>query len=275
MIIGFFISLIFIFSSFFLYGLIFIFVLILVLYFLEGSSRRRLLPKVREETDNHKALRETGIRWLLRVSGRGVFLLDRAKVGLPRTIADQSMFDELRKIEVPKGLVEPETVRNSIPTSTIGSIFAVIASVFLLIMFVRITQSTAPSGTKTFAWIMIPVMSWFFLAGVLGVPVLQKSKVLPEFWRRIGRRQVFSRGYVAGPGWVKFGKIVWNANTDLLLIRRHSFRSSRAIIECMLVSRTHRRRITFSGLHDDDFLALFCNWNVSDVRLEFVNSELS
>jgi len=255
--------------------LIAVFVLPLCIYIFDVCSRRRLLPKVKEETNNHKALRETGIRWLHRTSGRGTKTLDRAKATLPRTVADQSMFEELRKVEVPEGLVEPETVRNSKPGSTLGSIFAVIFSILSLIMFARITQSTANSGTKTFAWIMIPVMSWLLLVSVLSAPLLQKSNVLPSFWRRIGRGQTLKRGFVVGPGWIKFGNVVWNANTDMLLIRRHSFRGVRSNIDCMFVSNTNRRRITFSGIDDEDFRTLFGFWNVEDVRLEFIDSELS
>lgn len=275
MLVGFFFSVLFILAGFFFYGVLLLFTFLCPAVLLEAVSKRRLLPRVREETANHKALKESGISWLLRVSGRGVHQFNRVEVGLPRTIADQSMVDELSLIAIPSGLVEPELVRNSKPGSTIGSIFAVVFSCFFLMVLARITQSTAQFGTKIFAWCMIPIFIWVLLVNVLSVPVLQKSTLLPAFWRCIGRGQAFRRAFVVGPGWVKFGNVVWNANTDALLIRRHGFRSARASLNCMLVSKTHSRRITFSGLHDEDFRTLFGYWNVDEVRLEFVDSELS
>jgi hypothetical protein len=43
----------------------------------------------------------------------------------------------------------------------------------------------------------------------------------------------------------------------------------------MFAGPEKRRRMTFSGVSDDDFQLLFGAWNVDDVRMEFVDSELS
>ena len=86
---------------------------------------------------------------------------------------------------------------------------------------------------------------------------------------------MFKRAFKAGPGWIKFGKMVWRGDTDLLLIRRVGWRSGKAEIDCLLVSKDCRRRVKFIGVKDEDFRILFGFWNIDDVRLEFVDSELS
>ena len=84
-----------------------------------------------------------------------------------------------------------------------------------------------------------------------------------------------SRPIVVGPGWVKLGKTVWRGDRDMFFIRRTGFRLASSEIDCMFAGPEKRMRMTFSGVGDDDFQLLFGAWNVDDVRIEFVDSELS
>ena len=86
---------------------------------------------------------------------------------------------------------------------------------------------------------------------------------------------MLSKPIVAGPGWVKLGGRVWRADRDMLLIRRTGFRLATSEIDCMFAGPEKRRRMTFSGIFDEDFQLLFGAWNVDEVRLEFVDSVLS
>ena len=61
----------------------------------------------------------------------------------------------------------------------------------------------------------------------------------------------------------------------MLLIRRVGWRSAKADISCLLVSAASRKKIRFSGVNDVDFRTLIEFWNVDDVRMEFVESEIS
>ena len=76
---------------------------------------------------------------------------------------------------------------------------------------------------------------------------------------------MLSRPIVVGPGWVKLGKTVWRGDRDMLFIRRTGFRLASSEIDCLLVGPECRRRMTFSGVGDEDFQLLYGAWNVEDV----------
>ena len=124
-------------------------------------------------------------------------------------------------------------------------------------------------------WVMTLAMLWNLLRLILGLPILHRSRNMPPLLRAIGRGKVIGKSFVAGPGWVKFGKNVWRCDRDMLLIRRTGYRSASAEIECLLVGPEKRRGLKFSGLKDDDFKILFGAWHVDDMRFEFIESELS
>ena len=105
--------------------------------------------------------------------------------------------------------------------------------------------------------------------------MIHRSRKLPELLRRIGRRRMMSRAFVVGPGWVKFGSKVWRADRDMLLIRRVGYRLASSEIDCMFAGPESRRRLTFSGVGDEDFQLLFGAWNVDEIRLEFIDSDIS
>jgi hypothetical protein len=86
---------------------------------------------------------------------------------------------------------------------------------------------------------------------------------------------MMSRAFVVGPGWVKFGSKVWRADRDMLLIRRVGYRLASSEIDCMFAGPESRRRLTFSGVGDEEFQLLFGAWNVDEIRLEFIDSDIS
>ena len=126
-----------------------------------------------------------------------------------------------------------------------------------------------------FGWVTTLAMLWNLLHLILGLPILHRSRNMPPLLRAIGRGKIIGKSFVAGPGWVKFGKNVWRCDRDMLLIRRTGYRSASAEVECLLVGPEKRRGLKFSGLQDDDFKILFGAWHVDDMRLEFIESELS
>jgi len=238
-------------------------------------SKRRLLSNIHRETSIHTALKDSGIKWLYNAKGTGIPSLDRETLNLPRTVADNSLFDLLQEIEIPEGLTEPEQIRGSIPSNVITSIISSIVCLLIIYGMWRITKSTVPQNLKLFAWIVMLILGIKLCLNVLRLPTFQKHKVLPDFLRNLGRGQLLAKGYVVGPGWIKCGTTVWSAETDMLLIRRTGWRSASAEVVCLLVSKKARKKIRFSGVHDDDFRTLFGFWNIADVRMEFVDSDIS
>jgi len=247
----------------------------LLLILTDLVSKRKLLPYVQNGSVLHTKLKKSGIAWLYNNNGRGVRAFDRTNLGLPRTVGDSTLQVELNEIEIPKGLTEPERIRGAVPSNVVTSIIGCIFCLLLLLGMWRLAGSTAPPNIRKFAWIVMGIIVLCFCMLIIGLPVFQKNKVLPDFFRNLGRGQLLSKGFVVGPGWVKQGGVVWNANTDMFLIRRTGWRSASAEIVCLLVSDTKRKKIRFSGVNDLDFITLFGYWNINDVRLEFVHSELS
>ena len=247
----------------------------LCIYICSILSKRQLLPIKSSVNSNYKKLKTTGISWIYRVKGSGIKGFDRNNYGLSRTVADQSLFLPLQNIQVPDGLVEPEKIYGSNPSNAFGTVIGCIICVLSIIGCFRLMQSAVPSNIKTISWFAIGVLALAFCILFFSFPVFQKNKTIPDFLRLLGRGQLFKKSFIAGPGWVKYGKILWQGNTDILLIRRAAFRSSRAEIECLLVSKFARQRIRFSGVDDVDFQTLLGFWNVDEVRLEFVDSNIA
>ena len=192
---------------------------------------------------------------------------------MPRTIADISLEEQLGKVTVPDGLVEPEKIGTSKPGSMLGCILGVTFSLFVIWGMFLSLRMRFPS--MYIFWIVILLMVFNILQLILGLPIVHRSRKLPLFLRSIGRRRMLSRPIVVGPGWVKLGKTVWRGDRDMLFIRRTGFRLASSEIDCLLVGPECRRRMTFSGVGDEDFQLLYGAWNVEDVRIEFVDSELS
>ena len=245
-----------------------------VLFIFDSISRKRLLPRGKQKTELTTQLKQLKVRWLLRNSGGGIRRWNRLERGLPRTIADSSLEEQLNKVAIPNGLVEPEKIHTSKPGSLLGCIVGVAFSA-LLIWAIFFVTLRLPIMGSTIKWLIIAVLLWNIIQLILGLPVVHRSRKLPSFLRAIGRRRFLSRPIVVGPGWVKFSNMVWQADRDMFVVRRTGFRLASSELDCMFVGPKRRRRMTFSGVGDEDFQLLFGAWNVEDVRLEFIDSELS
>lgn len=248
-------------------------VLPFVVLVLDSLFRKRLLPCGTSTSELASQLKKLKVHWILKRNGCGIRRWKREELQLPRTIADSSLAEELCKVTIPGGLVEPEQIGTSKPGSLLGCIFGVTISLFVIWgMFLSLRMRFS---SMYIFWIVIVMMSGNILQLILGLPIVHRSRKLPAFLRTIGRRQLFRRPIIVGPGWVKLGKTVWLGDRDMLFIRRTGFRLASSEIDCLLVGPEKRRRMTFSGVGDEDFQLLFGFWNVDDVRSEFVDSELS
>ncbi len=244
-----------------------------VIFVFDLLSRRRVSLLGKMPKGLATQLKELHPVWLLKRSGRGCRNWRRVELGLPRTIADESLNKMLNSIPIPDGLIEPEQILTSRPGSMLGCVFGVLFSLFLA--FAMFSAMRFPSFPRVFGWVFASILLFNAIQLVLGLPMIHRSRKLPELLRRIGRRRMVSRAFVVGPGWVKFGSKVWRADRDLLLIRRVGYRLASSEIDCMFAGPETRRRLTFSGVGDEEFQLLFGAWNVDDIRLEFIDSELS
>ena len=249
--------------------------LVLVPIFLPFDAwfRKRFLPRGKPKSEIALKLQQLKVRWIIRRKGRGVRRWNRLELGLPRTVADKSLEEQLATVIIPNGLIEPEQIRTSKPGSLLGCIVGVAFSIFII--WGLILAAGTPFPAMTIYWVVIFLFLWNILRLILGLPFVHRSRKLPAFLRSIGRGRLLSRPIVVGPGWVKFGDTVWRGDRDMFFIRRTGFRLASSEIDCMFAGPEKRRRMTFSGVSDDDFQLLFGAWNVDDVRMEFVDSELS
>jgi membrane protein implicated in regulation of membrane protease activity len=236
-------------------------------------SKHRVVPRGQLPTGLATQLKELDAKWPLMKSGKGCRSWNRIELGLPRTISDISLMEKLESISIPEGLIEPEQILTSNPGSMLGCLFGVAFSLFFA--FVAISAARFPLISSAFAWVIAIVLIFNAIQLVLGLPIIHRSRKLPEFLRRIGRRRMLSRPFVVGPGWVKFGSKVWRADRDMLLIRRKGYRLASSEIECMFAGPESRRCLTFSGVGDEEFQLLFRGWNFDEIRLEFIDSEIS
>ena len=239
----------------------------------DSFFRKRLLPRGTPKCELGSRLKKLKLRWLLKRSGRGVKRWNRVALELPRTIADSSLEEQLSKVIIPDGLVEPEQIITSKPGSLLGCIFGVGFSMFIIWAMILSAGRAFPA--MFVYWIVIGVLLWNIARLILGLPVVHRSRKLPAFLRVIGRQRMLSRPIVVGPGWVKLGRTVWHADRDMFLIRRTGFRLATSEIDCMFAGPEKRRRMTFSGITDEDFQLLYGFWNVNEVRLEFVDSNIA
>ena len=253
-------------SMYFFFGLMFV---PFVLGIVDTVLKKRLLPFGSLRDELAKRLKQLKTNWLIRESGRGIRNWQRIELGLPRTVADQSLKVKLSEIVIPDGLIEPERIRTSKPGSLFGCVIGVL---FCGLLIWGVLLSRIPS---TYLWLLVALLSWNIVQLILGLPSVHRSNKLPTLLRRIGRRRTLCLPIVVGPGWVKMRNTVFRADRDILLIRRTGFRMASSEINCMLAGPEARQRLTFSGVGDEDFQLLFGAWNVEDVRTEFIHSELS
>ena len=255
-----------------LVGFFFIFPIIIIL--IDARSKKKVL-KSKKLNELATQLQKLSLRWLYFKSGKGITPWQREELRIPQTIADSSMKEAIEEISIPEGLVEPELVRTSKPSTILGCIFGGLFSLFFVAIGISLIMDSRNPTMSIFGWVTTLAMLWNLLHLILGLPILHRSRKIPQLLRTIGRGKFFGKSFVAGPGWVKFGKNVWRCDRDMLLIRRTGYRSASAEIECLLVGPEKRRGLKFSGLQDDDFKILFGAWHVDDMRFEFIESELS
>ena len=236
-------------------------------------SRRRVSPLGKLPEGFAVQLKELKLAWLLKQRGKGCKNWRRVELGLPRTIADCSLNQKLASVSIPEGLIEPEQILTSKPGSMLGCVFGVSFSLFMA--FAMVSATRFPLFSPVIGWTIASFLLFNAIQLVLGLPMVHRSRKLPELLRRIGRRRMVSRAYVVGPGWVKFGSKIWRADRDLLLIRRVGYRLASSEIDCMFAGPESRRRLTFSGVGDEEFQLLFGAWNVAEIRLEFIDSDIS
>ncbi|MBC8308886.1 MAG: hypothetical protein ISR75_04220 [Phycisphaerales bacterium] len=256
-----------------LYHIIALILLLIIVLTFDSWFRKRLLPRGKPKSEIALKLQQLKVRWIIRRKGRGVQAWNRVELGLPRTIADTSLEEKLSTVIIPNGLIEPEQIRSSKPGSLLGCIVGVAFSIFII--WAMFLNARTPFPAMTIYWVVIFLFLWNILRLILGLPAVHRSRKLPAFLRSIGRGRLSSRPIVVGPGWVKLGKTVWRGDRDMFFIRRTGFRLASSEIDCMFAGPEKRMRMTFSGVGDDDFQLLFGAWNVDDVRIEFVDSELS
>ena len=257
---------------FWLVGIFFIFPIIILL--IDVRSKRKVL-KSKKLDELATQLQKLSLRWLYFKSGKGITPWQREELGIPQTIADSSMKEAIEEISIPQGLVEPELVRTSKPGTILGCIFGGLFALFFVAIGISLIMNSRNPTMSISGWVVTLAMLWNLLRLILGLPILHRSRNMPPLLRAIGRGKVIGKSFVAGPGWVKFGKVVWRCDRDMLLIRRTGYRSASAEIECLLVGPEKRRGLKFSGLQDDDFKILFGAWHVDEVRFEFIDSELT
>mgnify|MGYP006100297615 CR=1 FL=1 len=255
-----------------LVGIFFIFPIIIIL--IDARSKKKVL-KSKKLNELATQLQKLSLRWLYFKSGKGITPWQREELGLPQTIADSSMKEAIEEISIPEGLVEPELVRTSKPGTILGCIFGGLFTLFFVAIGISLIMDSRNPTMSIFGWVTTLAMLWNLLHLILGLPILHRSRNMPPLLRAIGRGKIIGKSFVAGPGWVKFGKNVWRCDRDMLLIRRTGYRSASAEVECLLVGPEKRRGLKFSGLQDDDFKILFGAWHVDDKRFEFIESELS
>ena len=267
-------------NNFFKNAYLFVIIPIGILLY-DVRSRRRVLKslpmysKAKKLDELATQLQKLSLRWLYFKSGKGITPWQREELGLPQTIADSSMKEALEEICIPQGLVEPELVRTSNPVTILGCILGGILILFFVSVGISLIMNSRNPTMSITGWFVTLAMLWNLPRLILGLPILHRSRNMPPLLRAIGRGKIIGKSFVAGPGWVKFGKDVWRCDRDMLLIRRTGYRSASAEIECLLVGPVKRRGLKFSGLKDDDFKILFGAWHVDDMRFEFIESELS
>ena len=249
-------------------------ILPIIILLINVRSRRRVL-KAKKLDELATQLQKLSLRWLYFKSGKGITPWQRGELGLPQTIADSSMKEALEEISIPQGLVEPELVRTSNPVTILGCILGGILILFFVSVGILLIMNSRNPTMSILGWVITLAMLWNLPRLILGLPILHRSRNMPPLLRAIGRGKIIGKSFVAGPGWVKFGKDVWRCDRDMLLIRRTGYRSASTEIECLLVGPEKRRGLKFSGLKDDDFKILFGAWHVDDMRFEFIESELS
>ena len=245
-----------------------------------GIRRRRLTVHPRTLLPPHlECLRH--IRWPIRrivlSNTMADTVLELAASGT-RVVADGVLARWTQVQEVPQGLLEPMPLQAARPISGLRTTvnLAVLFLAFLLLIpsvFVLLSRGMQPGFGLVVAISLVGLFLIALVKTIIQLPSLQRQLVdVPILggWARGGWRQL---GAVAGPGWVRVGKHVWQAERDILLIRRRGRDSPSTSLEVMLAGEPGTLRFVVAGCDDPMLGRLWSAWLSPEVRPELAFHE--
>jgi len=197
-----------------------------------------------------------------------------------RAVVDLQLADWAAAAPRPSGLVEPVALRAARPVGGCRTSFNLIAIILLALIVGPILLSIFSRGFNSALGIAVTLIFLVFLLLVLGrsiaqLPSMQRRLAdvpLVSHWARSGLRGL---GAVAGPGWVRCGDGLWQADRDLLLIRRRGRHSPETSLEVMLAGAPGRLRFVVAGVDDPMLARLWSAWMCPEVRPDLAASELA
>jgi hypothetical protein len=181
---------------------------------------------------------------------------------------------------IPAGLLEPATLQSARPETGCRTSVNLVGLVVVVLILGPLAVFSARAGVNSVAavgvlFILLACVIVAIIRAVIQLPSMQRRLVgvpLLGRWARGGIRQL---GAVAGPGWIRLGDRVWEAERDLLLIRlrgRHTLETS---LEVMLAGKPGRLRFIVAGASDPMMLRLWSAWMCPDVRPDLAMTELA
>lgn len=181
---------------------------------------------------------------------------------------------------IPAGLLEPTSLLSARPETgcrTATSLALLVLLLFLLGPCILMPVWRGANSTSIVA-VLILLIAGVLVAGIriiLKLPSMQRHLIgVPILgrWARGGLRQL---GAVAGPGWVRLGDRVWQAERDLLLIRLRGRHSPETSLEVMVAGKPGRLRFVVAGVGDPMLRALWSAWMCPDVRPDLAMTDLA
>lgn len=240
-----------------------------------GTRRRRRTIHPRTLLPSHmECLRR--IRWPIRR------LVISADVPTPaqelasdgiRIVVDVSLLTWVQTRDVPQGLLEPMSLQAARPVGGCRTAFNIfmlsICFLFLVPSLFFLFSGVLQPGIWPVVTLSMLVL--FFVAlvrTIIQLPSLQRCLVdvpILSGWARGGWRPIYA---VAGPGWVRHGSYIWQADRDILLIRRRGSHAPGTSLEVMLVGQAGRLRFVLAGCDDSMLERLWSAWMCPEVRPE-------
>jgi hypothetical protein len=223
------------------------------------------------------------IRWPIRRLARApvaraeVETLWRAGV---RAVVDLELAEWARSAEVPAGLIEPVALnaarpiggcRTSLDLTLLILVCLIVAPGLLLGISTGLGNATAITAVV----LLLLGILLLIARSIIRLPSMQRRMVdVPVLgtWARGGIRRL---GAVAGPGWVRLGTRVWQAERDILLIRRRGCHAVGTSLEVMLIGHPGRLRFVIAGTGDPMLQRLWSAWMCPEVRPDLATTELS
>ena len=195
-----------------------------------------------------------------------------------RAVVDGVLGLWIQMQEVPQGLLEPMPIQAARPNSglrTTGNLAVLFLALLLLIpsLFMLLSRGMQPGFGPVVAISLVGLFLIALVKTIIQLPSLQRQLVdVPILggWARGGLRPL---GAVAGPGWVRVGKHVWQAERDILLIRRRGRHSPNTSLEVMLTGDPGTLRFVVAGCDDPMLGRLWSAWLSPEVRPELAIQE--